>query len=187
MKKVKFAHSAPRSTCWRGSCLQQQLSGAGGVLVRKRFETVDWSDWGCHRLARYQSVPQLISQGTETSQTAVGHFNSSPKSAAWTRAAASDDLPPASPAAEPHSYQHGCTVNNSPVPHFLAAPTPHARSSLIPAAPCRAQGHGVDIAYPSLNELIKGAVFKVLSRLVYLCMTGAPQITQTKGLSELLI
>lgn len=45
---------------------------------------------------RYEPVPQLISQGTETSQTAVEHFNSSLKSATWTRAAASDDLQPAS-------------------------------------------------------------------------------------------
>lgn len=78
-------------------------------------------------------------------------------------------------------------MNNSCVPHFPSAPTPPPCSSLIPAATSRAQGHGVDIAYPSLNELIKGAVSKVLLRFVYLCITGAPQITQTKGLSELLI
>lgn len=39
----------------------------------------------------------------------------------------------------------------------------------------------------SPNELIKGAVSKVLLRFVCLCIAAAPQITQTKGLSELLI
>lgn len=95
-----------------------------------------------------------------------------------------------------HTHQHDYTVNNSSVPHLPLSST-HAPpslpntlflcSSLILASTSRAQGHGVDIAYPSLNELIKGAVSKVLLRFVYLCITGAPQITQTKGLSELLI
>ena len=40
-----------------------------------------------------------------------------------------------------------------------------------------------DIAYPSLNELIKGAASEVLLHFVYLCTTEALQITQTKGLS----
>lgn len=120
--KVKFAYSALRATCSGGSCLQQQLSGAGGILVRKHFETVDWSEWGCHWLAPYQPVPQLISQGTETSQTAVEHFNSSPKSAAWTWAAASDDLLPVSAAEKEHnSYKHNYAVNNLSVSH----PHPH--------------------------------------------------------------
>lgn len=82
-------------------------------------------------------------------------------------------------------------MNNSPVPHFPSALSPAILLAppplLIPAATSTAQGHSVDIAYPSPNELIKGAVSKVLLRFVYLCITGAPQITQTKGLSELLI
>lgn len=75
------------------------------------------------------------------------------------------------------------------IPLSLIPPPPHPTpcSSLNPAATFRAQGHGVNIAYPSLNELIKGAVSNLLLRFVYLCIAGAPQITQTKGLSELLI
>lgn len=88
------SNAAP-SACWEGSCWWQQLSGAAGVLVRKHFETVDWLEWACRRLARCQPVPQLISRAAETSQTAVEHFNFSLKSAVWTPACDSGDLEPA--------------------------------------------------------------------------------------------
>lgn len=97
------------------------------------------------------------------------HFNSSLKSATWTRAAASDDLQPAS-ATEKITQKHGCMVNNSSVPHFPSSPPPNPNScaAVIPAAAATstAQGYGVDIAYPSLGELIKGAVSKVLLHFV---------------------
>ena len=165
------------------SCLKQQLSGAGGILVRKHFETVDWSEWGCRRLARYQPVPQLISQAAETSQTAVEHFNSSLKSAARTWAADFNDPLPASAAEKNDTHGNTTVADNSAVPQHPHGPflTPAV------ASPSTAQGHNVDIAYQSLNELIKGAASEVLLHFVYLCITEAPQITQTKGLSELLI
>lgn len=73
-------------------------------------------------------------------------------------------------------------MNNSTVPHFPLSAPPLLRQ-ILP----QPKAITVDIAYPSPNELIKGAVSKVLLRFVYLCINAAPQITQTKGLSELLI
>lgn len=61
-------------------------------------------------------------------------------------------------------------VNNSSVPHFPLSPPPNPNScaAVIPAAAATstAQGYGVDIGYPSLGELIKGAVSKVLLHFV---------------------
>lgn len=126
-------------------------------------------------MARHQPVAHLISQGTGTSQTAVEHFNSSTRTSSVDPA-----LPlPVTRRQPKNNAQANTAVWERSGRHLATAPPLSFLHSPRPRLVIRLA--------PSPSELIKGAVSKVPLHFVYLCITVAPQITHTKGLSELLI